>query len=123
MSKKGPPKTVDVSYSELQKFIEIAESKESICKQLMRYIFKDDVKIGEDTLVNICELFALSISVRKFLQEIIKQSASVAKDKIDIKKITFRVDASHVLTISTIMINIVSICESLARQNYSVEVH
>ena len=123
MSKKTPPKTIDIPYIQLKSFIDIATTKESVCKHLLKYIFKEDISTSEDILSNICELFALSLSVRKFLEEIINQSAVAAKGKIDIEKSTFRIDASHVLTISTIMINIVSICEALARQNYSVEVH
>ncbi len=116
MPENPPEKKIDVTYEQMQGFLEIASSKELMAKELLKYILKSDLPVSDEVMVNICEIFSLATSARKWLLETIEKTGATADT-------TLRMSASHALTISTIMINIVSICESLKHQNYSLEVH
>ena len=109
-------KGLDVTYDQISGFLEISKSKELYSKELLKYILKNDVACSDDTLTKMCELFSVSVSINKFLQKFLEM------ENVNHKTV-FRMTPNSVLTMSTLMVNLVTICESLRPSNYSFEVH
>ena len=114
MSNK-PKDGLEVTYDQIAGFLEISRKKELQSKELLKYILKNDAPCSEENLNIICELFSVSNSVTKYLSKFLEMENVT-------KKTVFKISPSSVMTMSTLIVNLVQISESL-RGFYSLEVH
>ena len=108
-------KGLEVTYDQIAGFMEISKKKELHSKELLKYILKYDAPCTEETIDLICELFYLSNSATKYLANILEMENVT-------EKTVFKISPNSVMTISTLIVNVVQVSESL-RGIYSLEEH
>ena len=110
-----PNKGLEVTYEQIAGFLEISKRKELQSKELLKYILKNDTPCSEGILNTICELFSVSNSVTKYLTGFLEMENVT-------ERTVFKISPSSVMTMSTLIVNLVQISESL-RGIYSLEIH
>lgn len=107
---------LEVTYDQVAGFLEISKKKEMHSKELLKYVLKNDVPCTDEAINHMCELFSASGAISKYLKKFIEMENVT-------EKTIFKMNPNDVLTMSTLMVNLIAICDSLKKYNYSLEVH
>jgi len=110
-----PKDGLEVTYDQIVGFMTISKKKELHSKELLKYILKYDAPCAEGTFDLICELFYLSNSATRYLAKILEME-NVTEQTV------FKISPTNVMTISSLIVNVVQASESL-RGIYSLEEH